>query len=138
MFRKEKQQEEFKEGIMYANLAFIVDMNNNYISNFALRCIHKEYVLGYIVVLNNKKYFRTIMESNERLFPYFDNVTEAEFGLSYSKDKNFVINANPVTSFGIIEPTTKEEIYNTLSKHSMNFKFLDDKKEEYGKLKLYK
>lgn len=131
-------------GLMYADVATLTDNmteltdNMTDVKNFALRCIHKEYVLGYISKdeLGNK-IFTTVMETKVRTFPYFDNVTEAEAGLEHIEDKNFVINANSITSFGIKEPADELDIYNTLSKHSMNFRFLDQdrlEKEKHGRL----
>ena len=127
----------FPQGLMYADVATLTD-NITEVNNFALRCIHKEYVLGYITKdeLGNK-IFTTVMETKIRVFPYFDNITEAEVGLEYIEDKDFVINANSITSFGIIEPADEVDIYNTLSKHSMNFRFLDQdrlEKEKHGRL----
>ncbi len=128
---------EYPEGLMYANVATLTD-NITDVNNFALRCIHIEYVVGYITKdpLGNK-IFTTVMETKVRTLPYFDNVTEAEAGLQYIDDKNFVINANPITSFGIKEPADELDIYNELSKHAMNFRFLDEdrlERKKHGKL----
>lgn len=128
---------EYPEGLMYANVATLTDSITD-VNNFALRCIHKEYVVGYITKdpLGNK-IFTTVMEAKVRTFPYFDNVTEAEVGLEYVEDKNFVINANSITSFGIKEPADELDIYNELSKHSMNFRFLDQdrlERKKHGRL----
>lgn len=126
------------KGLMYADVAALTDDDITEVNNFALRCIHKEYVVGYITKdeLGNK-IFTTTMETKVRIFPYFDNVTEAEVGLEFVEDKNFVINAYSITSFGITEPVEEADVYNTLSKHSMNFRFLDQdrlEKEKHGKL----
>ena len=128
---------ELPVGLMYADVATLTD-NTTDLENFALRCIHKEYVIGYITKdLLGNKIFTTVMETKVRTFPYFENVTEAEVGLEYLNDKNFVINANSIKSFGITEPADELDIYNELSKHSMNFRFLDQdrlERKKHGKL----
>lgn len=146
LFKKEKvskkdfieEKEGMPIGLMYADVATLTNNITN-IDNFALRCIHREYVLGYITKTSTgDKLFTTVMETKVRTFPYFDNVTEAELGLECIEDKNFVINAHSISSFGIKEPTNEVEIYEALSKHSMNFRFLDqDRLEEKKHGKLY-
>ena len=69
------------------------------------------------------------MDDERKIMPYFDNVSDAELALSDVENKEFVINAHPITSFGIIEPCTPYRIVSELGKHSMNFKFLDKDKE---------
>ena len=143
--KKTKENNNFKEdkktlpvGLMYADVAALTDDDITEVNNFTLRCIHKEYVVGYITKDEfGNKIFTTTMETKVRTFPYFDNVTEAEVGLEFVEDKNFVINAYSITSFGITEPVEEADVYNTLSKHSMNFRFLDQdrlEKEKHGKL----
>ena len=142
---KTKENNNFQEnkktlpkGLMYADVAALTDGDITEVNNFTLRCIHKEYVVGYITATpTGDKYFSTVMETKVRTFPYFDNVTEAEVGLEFVEDKNFVINAHSITSFGITEPVEEADVYNTLSKHSMNFRFLDAdrlEKEKHGRL----
>lgn len=139
MKETKENEEVFPVGLLYADLATLIptDMINS--SNFKLRCIHREYVLGYVTENPvGDKFFTTVLEDKKRVFPYFDDVTHAEVCLEFIEDKKFVINANSITSFGIKEPASKAEIYNTLSCHSMNFRFLDkDEKLEtksHGKL----
>lgn len=141
MFKKkeEKRQEEvrFPVGLQYASLAVLNEDDLIALENFHLRCTHKEYLLGYAIDnLTDGKHFEVVMDDERKILPYFDNVSEAELALSDSVNKEFVINAHPITSFGIVEPCTPNKIMSELGKHSMNFKFLDkDKEMEKGKKK---
>ena len=141
MFKKKIEENMNKTGfpcgLQYASLAVLSEDDLIALENFHLRCTHKEYLLGYVIDnVSEGKHFEVVMDDERKILPYFDNVLEAELGLELSDNKEFVINANPITSFGIKEPCTENSIISELSKHSMNFKFLDkDKIQEKGKKK---
>ena len=138
MIKKEdKKNICFPVGLQYASLAVLTDDDLKAKENFYLRCTHKEYLLGYVIDnVTDGKHFEIVMDDERKIMPYFDNVSEAELALSDVENKEFVINAHPITSFGIIEPCTPYRIMSELGKHSMNFKFLDkDKEPEKSKKK---
>ena len=141
MFKKKIEEKNdgltFPSGLQYASLAVLREDDLIALENFHLRCTHKEYLLGYVIDnITDGKHFEIVMDDERKIMPYFDNVSDAELALSDVENKEFVINAHPITSFGIIEPCTPYRIINELSKHSMNFKFLDkDKVKENDKKK---
>lgn len=118
--------------IKYAHLAVLVDedfeLNKN--PQIALRCTHRNYVVGTIGYLDDERMaFFDLYEPC--YYEYFNNVTSAVNASAngkISKNEAFVIGASSLDSIGINTLLTKEELKCKLNKTGLEFKFEDEEK----------